>query len=134
MPCPWTFSFCFKCTVHCKYVQFFIVSTFHCNLAVRFTLIASSSPTRSYSKKTVISFKIIQLYLEQQLNVNRTVRMQWKVDTIKNCTYLQCSMMPYGPQDMNCMFIITEVFKRNQKVLNSIFISLWKLKTGSDEI
>ena len=22
---------------HCKYLQFFIVSTFHCNLAVRFT-------------------------------------------------------------------------------------------------
>ena len=23
-------------------------------------------------------------------NVNRTARMQWKVDTIKNCIYLQC--------------------------------------------
>ena len=34
---------------------------------------------RSYSKKTVISFTIIQLYLEQQLNVNHTVRLQWKV-------------------------------------------------------
>ena len=32
----------------------------------------------SYSKKTVISFTIIQLYLEQQLNVNRTARIQWK--------------------------------------------------------
>ena len=24
-------------------------------------------------------------------NVNRTARLQWKVDTIKNCKYLQCS-------------------------------------------
>ena len=24
-------------------------------------------------------------------NVNRTARLQWKVDTIKNCIYLQCS-------------------------------------------
>ena len=24
-------------------------------------------------------------------NVNRTARMQWKVDTIKNCIYLQCT-------------------------------------------
>ena len=31
-------------TVHCKYVQFFIVSSFYCNLALRFTLIAVSSP------------------------------------------------------------------------------------------
>ena len=23
-------------------------------------------------------------------NVNRTARLQWKVDTIKNCIYLQC--------------------------------------------
>ena len=23
-------------------------------------------------------------------NVNRTARLQWKVDTIKNCKYLQC--------------------------------------------
>ena len=30
--------------LHCKYLQFLIVSTFHCNLAVRFTLIALSSP------------------------------------------------------------------------------------------
>ena len=30
--------------LHCKYVQFLIVSSFHCNLAVRFTLIALSSP------------------------------------------------------------------------------------------
>ena len=30
--------------LHCKYVQFLIVSTFHCNLVVRFTLIALSSP------------------------------------------------------------------------------------------
>ena len=29
--------------LHCKYIQFFIMSTFHCNLAVRFTLIALSS-------------------------------------------------------------------------------------------
>ena len=34
---------------------------------------------RSYSKKTVISFTIIPLYLEQQLNVNHTVKLQWKV-------------------------------------------------------
>ena len=34
---------------------------------------------RSYSKKTVISFTIITLYLEQQLNVNHTVKLQWKV-------------------------------------------------------
>ena len=24
------------------------------------------------------------------LNVNRTTKLQWKLDTIKNCTYLQC--------------------------------------------
>ena len=24
-------------------------------------------------------------------NVNRTARLQWKVDTIKNCIYLQCT-------------------------------------------
>ena len=24
-------------------------------------------------------------------NVNRTARLQWKVDTIKNCIYLQCN-------------------------------------------
>ena len=34
---------------------------------------------KSYSKKTVISFTIIPLYLEQQLNVNHTVKLQWKV-------------------------------------------------------
>ena len=34
---------------------------------------------RSYSKKTVISFTIIPLYLEQQLNVNHTLKLQWKV-------------------------------------------------------
>ena len=34
---------------------------------------------RSYSKKTVISFTIIPLYLEQQLNVNHTVKLQRKV-------------------------------------------------------
>ena len=33
-----------KSKLHCKYIQFFIVSTFHCNLVVRFTLIALSSP------------------------------------------------------------------------------------------
>ena len=26
------------------------------------------------------------------INVKRTARLQWKVDTIKNCTYLQCSL------------------------------------------
>ena len=26
-------------------------------------------------------------------NVNRTARMQWKVDTIKNCIYLPCGKM-----------------------------------------
>ena len=25
-------------------------------------------------------------------NVNRTARLQWKVDTIKNCIYLQCTL------------------------------------------
>ena len=30
--------------LHCKYIQFFIASTFHCNLVVRFTIIALSSP------------------------------------------------------------------------------------------
>ena len=30
--------------IHCKYIQFFIVSAFHCNLVVGFTLIALSSP------------------------------------------------------------------------------------------
>ena len=39
---------------------------------------------RSYSKKTVISFTIIPLYLEQQLNVNHTVRLQWKVGHIEH--------------------------------------------------
>ena len=43
-------KFCLNCygsivdVLHCKYLQFLIVSTFHCNLAVRFTLIALSSP------------------------------------------------------------------------------------------
>ena len=32
---------------HCKYLQFFIVSTFHCNLVVHFTLIALSSPMQT---------------------------------------------------------------------------------------
>ena len=78
---------------HCKYVQFLIVSTFHCNLVVRFTLIALSTIQSNVEvtvKKTVNQFTIFLLYLEQQLNVNRTVRLQWKVDTIKNCIYLQC--------------------------------------------
>ena len=26
------------------------------------------------------------------LNVNRTTKLQWKLDTIKNCTYLQCTI------------------------------------------
>ena len=26
-------------------------------------------------------------------NVNRTVRLQWKLDTIKNCIYLQCMLL-----------------------------------------
>ena len=26
-------------------------------------------------------------------NVNRTARLQWKVDTIKNCIYLQCIVL-----------------------------------------
>ena len=30
--------------IHCKYIQFLIVSTFHCNLAVRFTFFAIYSP------------------------------------------------------------------------------------------
>ena len=34
---------------------------------------------RGYSKKTVISFTTIPLYLEQQLNVTHTVKLQWKV-------------------------------------------------------
>ena len=25
-----------------------------------------------------------------ELNVNRTMKLQYKLDTIKNCTYLQC--------------------------------------------
>ena len=29
---------------HCKYLQFLIVSTFHCNLAVQFTFFAMYSP------------------------------------------------------------------------------------------
>ena len=29
-------------------------------------------------------------------NVNRTARLQWKVDTIKNCKYLQCRKTPCG--------------------------------------
>ena len=32
------------CVTHCKYIQFFIVSTFHCILAVRFTFFAIYSP------------------------------------------------------------------------------------------
>ena len=28
-------------------------------------------------------------------NVNRTARLQWKVDTIKNCIYLQCTVGSY---------------------------------------
>ena len=51
--------------LHCKYIQFLIVSTFHCNLTVQFTFFAVYSP--SYSKKTVNQFTIILLYLEQQL-------------------------------------------------------------------
>ena len=27
-------------------------------------------------------------------NVNRTARLQWKVDTIKKCIYLQCGQYP----------------------------------------
>ena len=45
-------------------------------------LIPYSVQGRSYSKKTVISFTIIPLYLEQQLNVNHTVKLQWKVGHI----------------------------------------------------
>ena len=33
-------------------------------------------------KKLYISFTIIPLYLEQQLHVNRTVRLQWKLGHI----------------------------------------------------
>ena len=33
----------------------------------------------------------IGLYMAK--NVNRTARMQWKVDTIKNCIYLQCGLI-----------------------------------------
>ena len=29
-------------------------------------------------------------------NVNRTARLQWKVDTIKNCIYLQCSISVFA--------------------------------------
>ena len=29
--------------------------------------------------------------LDKAINVKRTTRLQWKVDTIKNCKYLQCS-------------------------------------------
>ena len=29
--------------------------------------------------------------MDKAINVKRTTRLQWKVDTIKNCTYLQCT-------------------------------------------
>ena len=28
--------------------------------------------------------------LDNAINVKRTAKLQWKVDTIKNCEYLQC--------------------------------------------
>ena len=31
------------------------------------------------------------------LNVNRTTKLQWKLDTIKNCKYLQCGASKYQP-------------------------------------
>ena len=37
--------------LHCKYIQFLIVSTFHWILAVRFTFLPYTVQCRSYSKK-----------------------------------------------------------------------------------
>ena len=35
----WCFWCCQSLVMHCKYLQFLIVSSFHCNFVVRFTLI-----------------------------------------------------------------------------------------------
>ena len=34
-------------------------------------------------------------------NVNRTARLQWKVDTIKNCIYLQCGLWAVWESDIH---------------------------------
>ena len=48
-------------------------------------------------------------------NVNRTARLQWKVDTIKNCIYLQCTSIKEGLNEKG--------FDRcNVKVAHSIMI------------
>jgi hypothetical protein len=91
--------------------------TFHCSLTARFKFNCYSKYSRiivnwftvflllllhcrCYSKKTVNQFFAIYspMYVESTYiglyiakNVNSTVRLQLKVDKIKNCIYLQCA-------------------------------------------
>ena len=63
--------------LHCKYMQFLIVSTFHCTAISLYNLhfLPYTVQCTSYIKKTVNQFTIILLYLEQQLNVIPTARL-----------------------------------------------------------
>ena len=47
--------------------------------------------------KTNLQFFYCNFYigLDKAINVKRTARLQWKVDTVKNCKYLQCMSYVY---------------------------------------
>ena len=65
--------------------------TFHCSLAVWITFNCCSKYSRIIVNWFTVFYWNFCIVLYTARDVNRTVRLQWKVDTIKNCIYLQCT-------------------------------------------
>ena len=60
-------------------------------------------------------------------NVNRTARLQWKVDTIKNCIYLQCGVVILVSEP-DAMLSMCNLFRKFcQHVLVNLLTSIGKL-------
>ena len=81
---------------HCKYIQCNFYSSwlgpnFHCNLPVLFTFNCCSKYSWIIVKLITVFYCNFYIGLNKAINVKRRARLQWKVDIIKNCTYLQCT-------------------------------------------
>ena len=108
---------------------------FHCNLTVRFTLNCCSKHS-GIIVKLIYSFFTVTSTLDciRQLIVNR---VQWdhsgKWDTIKNCTYLQCTlrqfMSLFFPNFIQTLFKFfpNSILKLHKLTWKSLIISIKKM-------
>ena len=58
-------------------------------------------------------------------NVNRTARLQWKLDTIKKCIYLQC--IPIFEKRPFCKFLLNTEICQNRINYQQLCFLFWYL-------